>query len=78
MRLKLPSGYDPCGEVYEAIYFNKADVQKALQANTSHLRFHYILKYITGGTLYGCCVELCSTDPQIILVDMANLMIVEI
>ena len=28
--------------------------------------------------LYGSCVELHSTDPQIILVDMANLIIIEI
>jgi len=43
MRLKLPSGYDPCGEVYVGIYFNRADVQKALHANTTKISYPWAL-----------------------------------
>ena len=47
MRLKLPSGYDPCGEVYEAIYFNRADVQKALQEILRTCVFHCNIFFYT-------------------------------
>lgn len=40
---KLPYGYDPCGEVYVGVYFNRADVQKALHANTTQIPYPWVL-----------------------------------
>lgn len=35
------AGYDPCAENYIVSYFNRADVQKALHANTTKLSYPY-------------------------------------
>lgn len=35
------AGYDPCAEGYIVNYFNRADVQKALHANTTKLSYPY-------------------------------------
>jgi serine carboxypeptidase-like clade 2 len=40
---KLPSGYDPCVEDYAEAYFNRADVQKALHANTTKISYPWTL-----------------------------------
>eukprot|EP00253_Pinus_taeda_P005727 PITA_05727 len=40
---KLPYGYDPCDEVYVGVYFNRADVQKALHANTTQIPYPWVL-----------------------------------
>ncbi|KAF9624052.1 hypothetical protein IFM89_007750 [Coptis chinensis] len=37
----LPSGYDPCTEDYTIKYFNRQDVQKALHANVTQLKYPY-------------------------------------
>eukprot|EP00252_Welwitschia_mirabilis_P013792 TRINITY_DN3039_c0_g1_i5.p1 TRINITY_DN3039_c0_g1~~TRINITY_DN3039_c0_g1_i5.p1 ORF type:complete len:417 (+),score=12.17 TRINITY_DN3039_c0_g1_i5:106-1356(+) len=36
---KLPSGYDPCREEYTESYFNRKDVQRALHANATSIRY---------------------------------------
>ncbi|TYH75944.1 hypothetical protein ES332_D04G051200v1 [Gossypium tomentosum] len=35
------SGYDPCTEKYAEIYYNRPDVQKALHANTTGIRYKW-------------------------------------
>ncbi|GKV11066.1 hypothetical protein SLEP1_g22352 [Rubroshorea leprosula] len=40
---KQPAGYDPCTDDYVEKYFNREDVQKALHANVTNLRYPYTL-----------------------------------
>lgn len=35
----LPEGYDPCIENNAEVYFNRADVQRAFHANTTHIAY---------------------------------------
>eukprot|EP00253_Pinus_taeda_P017622 PITA_17622 len=54
---KLPYGYDACGEVYVGVYFNRADVQNALHANTTQIPYPWAL---CSGDTDGC-VPVTST-----------------
>eukprot|EP01018_Ginkgo_biloba_P011480 Gb_23884 [translate_table: standard] len=38
----LPAGYDPCLEDHAEAYFNRADVQRALHANTTKLSYPWV------------------------------------
>lgn len=35
------AGYDPCTEKYAEVYYNRADVQKALHANTTGIPYKW-------------------------------------
>ncbi|KAH9309591.1 hypothetical protein KI387_037502, partial [Taxus chinensis] len=39
--LRRAGGYDPCSENYAEIYYNRADVQKALHANTTKIPYKW-------------------------------------
>ncbi|VAH17737.1 unnamed protein product [Triticum turgidum subsp. durum] len=41
--LKMPMGFDPCTQTYATEYLNRADVQRALHANTTGLPYPYVL-----------------------------------
>uniref|UniRef100_A0A453CGY2 Uncharacterized protein n=1 Tax=Aegilops tauschii subsp. strangulata TaxID=200361 RepID=A0A453CGY2_AEGTS len=41
MMRRAPAGYDPCTEAYVTRYFNRQDVQRALHANRTGLKYPY-------------------------------------
>ncbi|KAF7002670.1 hypothetical protein CFC21_018117 [Triticum aestivum] len=41
MMRRAPAGYDPCTEAYVSRYFNRQDVQRALHANRTGLKYPY-------------------------------------
>nr|BAJ99451.1 predicted protein [Hordeum vulgare subsp. vulgare] len=41
MMRRAPAGYDPCTEAYVTRYFNRHDVQRALHANRTRLKYPY-------------------------------------
>lgn len=41
LRRRLVSGYDPCTESYAEKYFNRRDVQRAMHANVTGIRYKW-------------------------------------